>query len=346
MGVALDVTPHLLNTIERRYQMLKRLKKKRIALALVICLSSISIAGVTVYTADSGTTDDGYVTNECLITVENGVTESITSETVRTEIITETTTVYRNSGGGGGSRRVTATTTEITTEQATETTTEVYVELPNSNGNHFAYMSGYPDDTFKASNSITRAEVASILSRLVNSGSMPEKVYDNVFPDVTATHWAVNEIAFDSYMAIIDGYPDGTFKPNKAITRAEFTSMVTKFVNTVAIETNAHERNSFTDITGHWASQSIEKAADAGIISGYPDGTFRPNRSITRSEAVSIINRLTNRDPDEEYIDEIAPALNTYTDLHKDYWAYYDILEASNTHDFTGRGNTELWVRN
>ncbi len=313
---------------------MKKNNKKRIALVLVMCISSISAAIVAANTYGNST--EKYIINECAITVENGATEIITSEIAKTEIITETTTVQSYISGGGGKLHINdfgETSTEYITETSTELTTKDNIELPYDNSRHFAYMNGYPDNTFRAGNSISRAETSAILSRLLNNGSVPFDIYYSTFSDVSNTHWAYREISANQKIGLVLGYPDGTFRPDASITRAEFTAMITKFINTASINVEGHNRNDFYDAIEHWAAPYIMTAAEAGIVSGYPDGTFRPDAPITRAEAVSIVNRLTNRNPDKDFIDNME-SLNNYSDLNKSYWAFYDIVESSNNHNF------------
>ncbi|WP_249897903.1 Ig-like domain-containing protein [Paenibacillus sp. PK3_47] len=180
-----------------------------------------------------------------------------------------------------------------------------------------AYMTGYTDGTFKPNQSITRAEIASIIARTFNQSPA---ISGAAYNDVTAGHWAVNAISLVSSSGIMKGYEDGSFKPNQTITRAEMATILSRLI-TVAGENAV----SFSDITGHWAQAAVEMTARAGIITGYENGTFRPNQSLTRAEAVTIINRALGIAP-------LTSAAQKWTDVPAQYWAYGNIQAASVDH--------------
>ena len=132
-------------------------------------------------------------------------------------------------------------------------------------------------------------------------------------------------------LGIINGYEDGTFRPNDTITRAEFVAMSMRFAD----EPGSY-RNPFTDVSSSaWYFEAVTGAAYYGWLEGYPDGTFKPDANITRAEVATAVNRMLERSADEDYVDENADSLVTYTDLAETHWAYYDVMEASNTHDYT-----------
>ena len=141
---------------------------------------------------------------------------------------------------------------------------------------------------------------------------------------------------------IITGYPDGTFKPNKSITRAEFAAIVSKYIKNPKAADEV-----FADVPmNHWAKDAIAKVKAEGWISGYPDGTFKPNAPITRAEAVSIVNRMFGRSADGEFVRDHNYEISNFKDLLGSHWAYYDIIEATHTHDFESlNGGIEKWEK-
>ena len=158
--------------------------------------------------------------------------------------------------------------------------------------------------------------------------------------------WYTSYIAYLEKYDIINGYEDGMFRPDAEITRAEFVTMAERAYSLFADVENGKE-NIFTDITSseHWAAEHIYTAIAMDWIKGYADGTFRPDNHITRAEVVTIVNRVTERNADEDFIDENTSDLLTFTDItDKGYWAYYDIAEAANTHDALMFEEAESWT--
>ena len=204
--------------------------------------------------------------------------------------------------------------------------------------NHFAYVIGYEDGTVRAENNITRAEVAMIFYRLLRD-DVRDKFFTtkNDFSDVNEGDWFNNAVSTMVNGGFILGYPDGTFAPNKSITRAEFATIAAR---TASLFDDAGA--SFSDIDGHWSEYYVLKAATAGWITGYPDGTFVPAKNITRAEAFTIINRVLGRSVDKAGIHKNA---TFWTDL-KDEWYYCDVMEATNSHDHVRNtdGLTEIWT--
>ncbi|MCY9665566.1 S-layer homology domain-containing protein [Paenibacillus alginolyticus] len=140
------------------------------------------------------------------------------------------------------------------------------------------------------------------------------------------------------HLAYLSGYEDGTFAPNKAITRAEFTIIAVSFSNKAA------GNKSFTDVSNtHWAYSSIATSAEYGWVNGYPDGAFEPDKTITRAESATIVNRMLNRQPDKKAIDA-STSIKVFKDLSSGYWAYYDIMEATNAHHYEKSNGKEIWV--
>ncbi|MCD1261192.1 S-layer homology domain-containing protein [Paenibacillus athensensis] len=195
---------------------------------------------------------------------------------------------------------------------------------------HSAYVNGYEDGTFRPERAITRAEMATILTRVVEQESTAT---DIAYSDVPAGHWAAAAISKATTMKLMSGYPDGTFGPDRPITRAEMASLVS------LLATANSDGAGFSDIAGHWAQAAILKAQGAGLIEGYPDGSFQPEQAITRAEAVAIINKTLGRKPSGGAV--TAP----WKDVDASNWAYDDIVEASVAHSFTVQADgSEKWV--
>lgn len=191
---------------------------------------------------------------------------------------------------------------------------------------HEAYISGYPDGTVRPDGEITRAEVAAIFTRLAEKNTQGSFV--DKFSDVKQGDWFTESIMKLTSKDIIKGYPDGTFKPNNSITRAEFAAIASKYINDKKLATE-----SFVDVpSNHWARDVILQVKAQGWITGYSDGTFKPDAPITRAEAVSIVNRMFDRQADRAFVDEKSFELRKFKDLSTSHWAYYDIYEATNTH--------------
>ncbi|WEK54177.1 MAG: InlB B-repeat-containing protein [Candidatus Cohnella colombiensis] len=205
--------------------------------------------------------------------------------------------------------------------------------------NHFAYMQGYPDKTFGPQKNMTRAEVTVMFARLLVEKMDVDKTYPSQFKDVDPAKWYANAIGYMEQYGIITGYTDGTFRPDAPITRAEFAAIASRFDNLITGEPVI-----FTDVTdSYWAKDYISSAAAKGWIKGYPDGTFKPGNYITRAEVVSLVNRMLERSSDNSYVDSNKDKLNQYVDLTSKHWAYYDIMEATNSHDYEKTSDSETW---
>ena len=206
---------------------------------------------------------------------------------------------------------------------------------------HFAYIVGYGNGEVRPQNNITRAEVATIFFRLLTDDVRDENLTKtNRYSDVAATSWYNTVVSTLSSMGIITGYPDGTFHPNAAITRAEFAAIAARFDND-GDKTAAK----FSDIATHWAKDEISIAYNNGWITGYPDGTFGPQRDITRAETMTLVNRVLNRQPETE--DDLLPNMTVWTDnANPKAWYYLAVQEATNSHYYKFKTNSkyEKWT--
>lgn len=202
---------------------------------------------------------------------------------------------------------------------------------------HFAYVQGYPDGTVKPAGNITRAETAAILFRLMDDAS--RKTYYSTksgFRDVASGSWYNTYVATLNNAGVITDSSNGYFRPNEAITRAELAAMLAKFSETTSAA------NYFNDVSAkYWAANAIAICAKLGWITGYPDGTFRPDRNVTRAEFMAMINRATGRAP--KSADAFLPGMKTWIDNTSDKWYYLDVQEATNSHSYTVKGS-ETWT--
>ena len=221
--------------------------------------------------------------------------------------------------------------------QDSDTNREVKVEQPAISGghrpalnkeDHVAYVIGYEDMTVRPQNNITRAEVATIFFRLLTDES---RAYfwsqTNSFTDVAADSWYNNAVSTMSKAGIITGYPDGSFRPNAPITRAEFAAIAARFSDVAY-----GGKSRFTDVQNHWANEEIALAEHLGWITGYPDNTFKPDQNITRAEAMTLINRVLERAVEEEHM---LPDMVKWIDNKPEAWYYEAVQEATNSHIYT-----------
>ena len=233
----------------------------------------------------------------------------------------------RSSGGGGGSRKPTV---------------DIPDDVPTGlNGDdHFAYIVGYPNGNVEPNGNITRAEVATIFFRLLTEEvRTANSTQSNSLSDVTRGQWFNHAVSTLSSMGIVKGHNDGTFAPNAPITRAEFAAIAARFD-----DKNRDTSSKFTDIASHWAKNEIGIAANKGWINGYPDGTFRPNQYITRAEAMTLVNRVLNRLP-ENSSDLLDSMIKWPDNSDASAWYYLAVQEATNSHYYKTKENKfEKWT--
>ena len=204
---------------------------------------------------------------------------------------------------------------------------------------HKTYIFGYPDGTVRPNGSITRAEAAAMLARLLNIEAIGSAAKPN-FTD-TESSWynkAINAVVF---RGIMKGYPDGRFRPNAPITRAEFTQMIS------TIDNKPYGIAPFADVPGHWAERAIGSEYQAKRITGYPDGLFRPDANITRAEAAVILNKIFERKYDNLSLLKCKnpQMIKRFTDLDETFWGWNDMVEATNTHEYVRRYKEDVLKR-
>lgn len=233
--------------------------------------------------------------------------------------------------GGGGSGTVVTPVKPSKKDDSLKFNTE----------DHFAFVNGYPDGTVKPTGDVTRAEVAAILYRVMDADCV--KTYETTrcsFSDVVRGDWFNLYVAtLENAGVIVDTRTNGKFRPNEAITRAELAAMLAQFAD---IKSAA---NSFNDVSArHWASDEIAVCAKMGWINGYPDGSFRPDATITRAEMMAMINRALGRTP--KSADDLLSGMKTWRDnANVNAWYYLDVQEATNSHTYTKSGSHESWKK-
>ena len=206
---------------------------------------------------------------------------------------------------------------------------------------HYAYIVGYPNGNVEPNGNITRAEVATIFFRLLTEKvRTANSTQSNSLSDVSRGQWFNHAISTLSSMGIVKGNPDGTFDPDAPITRAEFAAIAARFD-----DKNTDTSSKFTDIASHWAKNEIGIAANKGWINGYPDGTFRPNQYITRAEAMTLVNRVLNRLP-ENSSDLLDSMIKWPDNSDASQWFYLAVQEATNSHYYKTKENKfEKWTK-
>jgi len=193
------------------------------------------------------------------------------------------------------------------------------VSMKDETERHITYMVGYPDGTFQPDKPVTRAEMATILSRLLSDSQSRN---GEAFPDVGATHWAAQAIGSARASGMMEGDATGAFRPDDTITRAEMAAITARWLKLAATDGSTK----FTDTAGHWADSAIGASEAAGILKGYEDSRFKPDANLTRAEAVTAINRMLNREP------LTSGTGQTWSDVPAVHWAFGDIEEASKEH--------------
>ena len=275
------------------------------------------------------TPNEGYHIQDVKVDRESvGAVKEYTFKDVTEPHTIHATFARNSSGGGGGSHKPTVTIPD---------------DVPTGlNGDdHYAYIVGYPNGNVEPNGNITRAEVATIFFRLLTEEvRTANSTQSNSLSDVTRGQWFNHAVSTLSSMGIVKGHNDGTFAPNAPITRAEFAAIAARFD-----DKNTDTSSKFTDIASHWAKNEIGIAANKGWINGYPDGTFRPNQYITRAEAMTLVNRVLNRLP-ENSSDLLDSMIKWPDNSDTSAWYYLAVQEATNSHYYDLKGNKhEKWSK-
>ena len=201
---------------------------------------------------------------------------------------------------------------------------------------HIAYLTGYPGDVFGPDNSMTRAEVAQMFYALLRDKNV---TITKTFPDVPADAWYATAVNTLASLGMVTGDSNGNFRPNDPITRAEFCVVALAF----AYEPASYSCN-FSDVARtDWFYPYVAQATVYGWIGGYTDGSFGPRDSITRAQVTTIVNNMLGRAADQDYVIDHQDELVQFVDLNRTHWAYYQIMEAVNAHDYTKTGGSENW---
>ena len=264
------------------------------------------------------TPDDGYEIADVLVDGESvGAVSSYTFENVRANHTIEV--VFERTGSAVADPDDTGVSDWLNTED------------------HNAYLNGYPGSLFGPDNNMTRAEVAQMFYNLLLDKNVPITV---TFDDVPADAWYTEAVNTLASLDILNGVGNNKFEPERSITRAEFTTIAMRFTNGTLSGTNI-----FPDVNpDDWFYDYVVGSIQYGWINGYPDGTFGPNDSITRAEVTTITNRMLGRSADEAFVDSHQDSLVQFGDITDRHWAYYQVMEATNAHDYTETNGVEDWT--
>ena len=248
---------------------------------------------------------------------------------------------YVVSGGKIDMEKDDLTTNQTAAEKKAETVRNYRGSTPDllNDADHFAYVIGYKDGNVRPYGLISRAETTTIFFRLLKDSVRDGNLLtSNTYTDVADDYWANTAISTMTGLGIVQGRSADTFDPKAPITRAQFAAICARFDTGKSSGTQT-----FTDIKGHWAEKYIERAAELGWIKGFEDGTFRPDTYITRAQAMTMINRVLNRIPEEN--NDLLAGMNTWPDCNPGDWFYLAVQEATNSHDFKHKaGNYETWT--
>ena len=265
------------------------------------------------------TPDDGYEIADVLVDGESvGAVSSYTFENVRANHTIEV--VFERTGPAVADPDDTGVSDWLNTED------------------HIQYLFGYPDGTFGPENNMTRAEVAQMFYNLLLDKNVPITV---TFDDVPADAWYTEAVNTLASLDILNGVGNNKFEPERSITRAEFTTIAMRFTNGTL-----DGENIFPDVSpDDWFYDYVVGSIQYGWINGYPDGTFGPNDPISRAEVTTITNRMLGRSADEAFVDSHQDSLVQFGDITDRHWAYYQVMEATNGHDYTKTDGVEDWSR-
>lgn len=226
-----------------------------------------------------------------------------------------------SSGGGGGGGGA------IAVDNTRKYTIDIF---GNEHPTHIGYIKGYPDGSVQPEGNITREEMATILYRITNHEyEKPFYATGEVFTDIATGRWSAHDIEYMADKNVVNGYPDGEFKPEQNLTRGEFAALIFRFTGVPL----AKIENPFTDLDeSYWAYDEVLSLINSGLMEGYPDKTYMPQNYITRAEVMTVVNKILGRKPVESYVKSLE--FNPYNDLYSDKWYYVTVLEATITHNY------------
>ena len=211
------------------------------------------------------------------------------------------------------------------------------VTVKLNTASHIRYMNGSSDGMFYPSSALTRAEAAQMINSLISGATAADVVQNVSFSDVAADAWYAGAVNSLAGYGVLNG-SGGAFRPESFISRAEFVAMLSKFGAVTESD------RTFSDVPeSHWAHDIVASAAEQGWISGYADGTFHPDGTLSRAEAAAVTNRVLGRSADKNTVNS-GYGIRIFPDLEKWHWAYYDIMEASIGHEHSGSGENEVWT--
>ena len=265
--------------------------------------------------------EDGYRLGELIVVDKNGDRIDVT-----------------NAGGGKYTFRMPASAVTVTPVfvAAVADPDQTGVSGWLNDTDHDAYLTGYPDETFGPDRNMTRAEVAQMFYGLLRDKDVEITVH---FDDVPADAWYATAVNALASLGMVSGVGGNLYDPGRSITRAEFATIAMAFA-----QRPDAGRSTFADVAaGDWFHDYVVSATYYGWVGGYPDGTFRPHNTITRAEVTTIVNNMLNRAADVDYVDDHRDELRDFTDLTDQHWGFYQIMEATNSHDYTRSGWRESW---
>lgn len=194
---------------------------------------------------------------------------------------------------------------------------------------------------------MSRAEAAAIFARLIAEAKDETVSGKSSFADVSSKEWYSSYIGYLEKYDVINGYNDGTFKPDESVTRAEFVSMAVRYYGLFNEVKTVANTTKYIDVdSSYWAIKDISYAKSIGWLNGYADGTFKGDNNITRAEVVTVVNRATGRVADKEYVKDNFTKLNRFTDVSdSNMWYFFDVAESCNDHKAVTSANSEVWVK-
>ena len=299
---------------------------------------SITPEGLVTVKAGEGQTftfnpDSGYRVNTVMV---DGNSVAITGNTYTFENVTENHTIVVTFEKKSSPPIIVVPPDDDDDDQPEDPDDTGVSDLLNTK-DHDQYLFGYPDGTFGPGLNMTRAEAAQMFYNLLVDQDVEAP---SAFDDVPEGAWYAEPVNVMAKLSIVEGVGADKFEPNREITRAEFTAMAMRFA-----EGETGGKNIFSDVDeDDWFYDVVVDSIKYGWIEGYPDGTFRPANLITREEVTTIVNRMLGRLPDEDYIDAHEDDLDLFPDVTKN-WAYYDVVEATNDHQYKKTSSGEDWTK-